>query len=149
VSWGSSPEITRHTLGRRFPAQLDAVTDWISQSNRGEFPVRMAFVVVTDTPVGLVQIDQIDYVAQNAWMGVWLIPEVRAEGLGRQVVTRVLAIARDTLNLRQLRLIVRSDNVVAIRLYKSLGFVHEGRLERAEFREGDYLNVDVMRLEFL
>ena len=145
--WISSPELTRHTLGRRFPVQDDAIEDWIAVSNRGQFPTRIVFVIETNLPVGMVQLDDIDWVSQNAWLGIWLVPEVRGKKIGPSAVTEILEYARLSLNLRQVRLLVRSDNLTALNLYQQLGFRHEGKLTDADFRDGQLLNLEMMRID--
>lgn len=48
------------------------------------------------------------------------------------------------LNLHRIYLRVFANNVRAIRSYEKAGFVHEGRLRQAEFRQGQYLDVFFM-----
>ena len=146
-AWSTHAEITRNTLGRRFPAQRNAIQAWILASNVGEYPQRIAYVVSDSGPVGLVQLDQIDWVSGNGWLGIWLIPSSRGAGRGSLVVREICRRAIDDFGLRQLRLLVRTDNVSAIKVYKNLGFQTEGELVQAEFRDGNFLNLFVMRLD--
>ena len=143
--WASDQEITRNTLGRKFPSQRKAIRKWIRISNSGEYPSRLAFTLVTknDQPVGLVQLDQIDWVARNAWLGIWIIPEFRGRGFGKDAMQQLLTKASNEFNLRQIRLLVRSDNTSAVGLYERLGFKIEGELADCEYREGKYVNLQI------
>ena len=51
-----------------------------------------------------------------------------------------------TLGLRQLRLIVKADNSAAIGLYETIGFTQEGVMRDAEFVEGKFRDLVIMRL---
>lgn len=148
AEWASHPEITRNTLGRRFPTQELLVLDWIRSSNTGEFPSRVAFIIEAVEPSGLVQLDQIDWVSKTAWLGIWLIPAARNIGLGSIALRDIMLKAGDELNLRQVRLLVRTENVIAQTVYANAGFEVEGELIRAEFREGRYVNLLILRFEF-
>lgn len=145
--WASHPEITRHTLGRRFPMQMCSIREWIDSSNVGEFPTRVAYLIVDKTPVGLVQLDQIDWVAMNAWLGVWVIPEAQKVGRGSLAVKSLLDFAAQTLGLRQIRLLVRKDNQNAITVYERLGFHQEGELVDAEYRDGIFQSLILMCID--
>ena len=142
--WASHPEITRNTLGRRFPTQELFVLDWIRSSNTGQFPSRVAFIIQDLEPCGLVQLDQIDWVSKTAWLGIWLIPDARGVGHGAEATAEILRYAARDLGLRQLRLLVRSDNGEAVSLYARFGFQTEGELIDAEYRDGEFQSLLVM-----
>jgi RimJ/RimL family protein N-acetyltransferase len=143
--WGSHPEITRHTLGRRFPVQLSAIREWLTNTNRAEFPSRLAYIVQHQNPIGLVQLDQVDWVAKNAWLGIWIIPDARRAGYGSLALERLIGLATEHFGMRQVRLVVRKDNRAAIALYRKFGFQSEGELVDAEYREGALQSLVIMR----
>jgi len=49
-----------------------------------------------------------------------------------------------TLNLNRVFLRVFETNPRAIRSYEKAGFIHEGRLRQAEFRDGQYVDILLM-----
>lgn len=71
-------------------------------------------------------------------VGYWLVPEVHGEGYGREAVSLLVdyvfegyahpAVGADTF----------ADNDASRGLLESLGFTLEGRLRKAEYREGAY-----------
>lgn len=148
LEFANSQEIVRHTLGRRFPSQTSNVTDWISSSNTGEFPTRIAMIIedAQSQQVGLVQIDQINWVSRNGWFGIWLIPNQRRKGYGDFSIKAIVNYSFTTLGLRQLRLIVKTDNSAAIGLYETIGFTQEGVMRDAEFVEGKFCDLVIMRV---
>ena len=149
LEFANSQEIVRHTLGRRFPSQTSNVTDWINSSNTGEFPTRIAMIIedAQILQVGLVQIDQINWVSRNGWFGIWLIPNQRGKGYGEFALTSIINYSFATLGLRQLRLIVRTDNSAALGLYEKFGFAKEGEMVEAELVGGKFHNLIMMRLD--
>jgi len=144
--WASSSEIAPHTLGRRFPMQISSIHEWIKMSNCGEFPTRIAYLILDGSPVGLAQLDQIDWIAKTAWLGVWVIPVARSAGCGSVAVKHLIKFASESFGLRQIRLLVRKDNQPAILIYHRFGFQPEGELENAEYRDGTFQNLILMRL---
>ena len=149
LEFANSQEIVRHTLGRRFPSQASNVADWINSSNVGEFPTRIAMIIESgeSQQAGIVQIDQINWVSRNGWFGIWLIPNHRRKGYGEFSIKAIINYSFVTLGLRQLRLIVKADHSAAIRLYKTIGFTQEGVMREAEFVEGKFHDLIIMRLD--
>ena len=57
---------------------------------------------------------------------VFVTPTHRKNGIGRALVSELLAIARDDEKLLQINLAVNTANTTAVELYKSLGFAVYG-----------------------
>lgn len=97
--------------------------------------------------IGHVGLYNIDYRIRSAEFGI-LIGErsLWGKGLGRTCTKLVLEYGFNELNLNRIYLSVISTNKRAIRLYRSLGFVEEGCLRKAQFKGGRYLDVLVMAL---
>jgi RimJ/RimL family protein N-acetyltransferase len=81
----------------------------------------------------------------NIW-GVFVAPEVRGQGVGRQLMQAVLTHIHTLDGLRQVRLSVESTNVSARRLYRSLGFVTYGVEPDVLYVNGHYYDEDHMIL---
>lgn len=58
--------------------------------------------------------------------GLYVSPDARAKGAGRQLVERALELARSAPEIRQVVVAVTADNAVARHLYESLGFIQFG-----------------------
>lgn len=71
-------------------------------------------------------------------------PDWAGRGAGRALMQAAIELADDWLNLRRLSLVVFVDNVVALAMYRSLGFVVEGTMVEYGFRRGDYIDAHVM-----
>lgn len=79
--------------------------------------------------------------AHTGWFGMGLIQEWRGRGLGRHLLTAVIDWAEDHPLLRKVDLQCRGDNLRAMGLYRSLGFVEEGR-QRDHIRLEDGTTID-------
>ena len=74
------------------------------------------------------------------------------QGYGTEAVRLLVKHGFNTLNLNRIFLHVFENNPRAIRAYEKAGFVHEGKLRQAEFKDGIYIDILVMSIlkdEFL
>jgi ribosomal protein S18 acetylase RimI-like enzyme len=79
--------------------------------------------------------------------GVHVAPELRGRGVARALMRRLIAHARDHVEL--LHLTVTCGNAAAAALYRGLGFVPFGTQRRA-LKIGDrYFDWDMMQLDFM
>ena len=70
-----------------------------------------------------VQRERMQKLAHKAYIwGMYVAPEARRGGIGRQLLTHALAYAGNDLGVRQVNLRVNTRNVAALKLYESLGF---------------------------
>ncbi|MBN1538240.1 MAG: GNAT family N-acetyltransferase [Anaerolineales bacterium] len=63
------------------------------------------------------------------------------QGYGSEAVQLLLEHGFNTLNLHRVYLRVFEDNKRAIRAYEKCGFIHEGHLRSAEYKDGKYVDV--------
>lgn len=71
----------------------------------------------------------------SAWQG---------KGVGSRLMSAVLELADNWLNILRLELFVYTDNASAIALYTKFGFVVEGTLRSMAFRAGQYVDLHIM-----
>lgn len=84
----------------------------------------------------------------QAELGITVVKECWGMGLGRRLTECIIAWATGQ-NLRKLYLRVFDDNERAIALYRSLGFIEEGRLREDMLRaDGSYSDTIVMARHF-
>jgi len=78
-------------------------------------------------------------IKHNGHFGISILKEYRGKGLGKLLMKLVLDEAIKNLhNLRLITLGVFATNELAIRLYKSFGFIEYGRLPEAFFRNCEW-----------
>jgi RimJ/RimL family protein N-acetyltransferase len=78
--------------------------------------------------------------AHAGTLGIGLLPELRGKGIGKMLLDMTVA-AAERLDFRRIELTAFSDNVRAIALYETRGFVHEGVLRAAACFGGEYRDI--------
>lgn len=79
--------------------------------------------------------------------GMYIVPEMRGQGLAKSLMLELIRKASDCEGLEQINLTVISDNVFAQKLYKSLGFEVYGVEHNALKYNGQYFDEDFMVLK--
>ncbi len=93
-------------------------------------------------PVGNCAFHVQDWRVRSAELGIFIGEKsCWGQGYGTEVMQLLLAYGFETLNLNRIYLRVYENNHRAIRAYEKAGFVHEGRMRQAEFRNGNYEDV--------
>jgi putative acetyltransferase len=73
-------------------------------------------------------------------LAIAIAPERQGQGLGRQMMARLLDWADRWGQVLRIELHVHADNAAAITLYRSLGFVEEGRHRAYALKNGAYVD---------
>ena len=73
-------------------------------------------------------------------LGIAVAPAWQRQGVGRRLMTRLLDWADHWAGVLRVELWVHADNEHAIALYRSLGFVEEGRHRAYALKDGRYID---------
>jgi len=101
-----------------------------------------------DTVVGWCDVVPAREDPRTGWLGMGVLPEYRGQGVGRALITRTLAWARE-IGLQRVQLDVYADNGRARRLYASLGFQQVAVRPRDRVIGGVPMDVIKMTLDLL
>jgi UDP-4-amino-4,6-dideoxy-N-acetyl-beta-L-altrosamine N-acetyltransferase len=102
--------------------------------------------------IGIVRMDEIDYINRSIRVGGDILPEYQGKGYGKRMFQLFKKYCFDYLNMHRMWLLVLETNDVALRLYRGVGFVEEGRQRQAIYRDGrymDYIMMSLLRSEYL
>ena len=141
---------TSRTLGAVAPFSLPMEEAWFErmsadQGKGGYFFV--ACLLEDDRPIGTVGLFDLDLQNGNAGLGISIgTPGDRGRGLGTDMLRALVAFGFGMLRLERIWLEVYDINPAARRVYERVGFVHEGTLRRAVFREGRFLDLHRMAI---
>jgi RimJ/RimL family protein N-acetyltransferase len=150
VAWRNDPEIRDQVLGFRFPVSHVMELDFIKRAIAGEGMNQCVAGIVDLSDgalVGLVYLKDIDWISRHAAFGMMIGRRDRqGQGLGRRALGLMLRHAFNVLNLERVYLFVADYNAAALKLYETIGFMHEGTLRRHVALDGRYYDLLVMGL---
>jgi RimJ/RimL family protein N-acetyltransferase len=122
----------------------DKSRDW----RKFEFRIR---TLAEDKLIGFIELFM-QWNQQTAWLGIGIgEADYRGKGYGSDALRVVVSYAFRELGLYRVSLSVFSYNQRAIRAYEKVGFVHEGTLRSALYRDGqrfDMLLMGILRPEW-
>jgi diamine N-acetyltransferase len=123
LAWRNKPEV-RRCFRTTDEIHLDSHKDWFSKYV--DLPNDFMFIIeVDEKPVGQLGIYHISDDRHSAEFGRLLIGEpcCQGRGIARAATTEILRYAFEALQIIRVFLEVRLDNVPALGLYQSLGFM--------------------------
>ena len=104
-----------------------------------------AFAVdVDEVLVGRAALFCVDELARSGEVGLSLLPAHQGKGYGRDVLRVLLGYGFRSRNLRRIHLQTLASNEPALRAYRAVGFVEEGRRREHAWVEGRYDDVVLM-----
>lgn len=95
-------------------------------------------------PVGLIRITDIDFVNSNSCVGLDVFEDFRGQGNAVKIMRMIQSYSFNYLNMHRLWLLVKEDNIPAIKTYRRTGFRHEGIMRDHIYRDGKYYNYLLM-----
>jgi RimJ/RimL family protein N-acetyltransferase len=124
------------------PETLEAYRERHAQRGQGsnaEFAVDVDGVLV-----GRAGLFGVDDLARMGEIGLSILPDAQGQGHGRDVLRVLLGYGFRSRNLRRIHLQTLASNEPALRCYRAVGFVEEGRLREHAWVEGAYDDVVLM-----
>ena len=111
------------------------------------FPPGVMPLDVDWVPIGNCGFHAIDWRNRSVELGI-AIGEKRFwnQGYGSEAMRLLVKFGFETLNLHRIWLRVLANNLRAIHSYEKVGFVHEGRMREAEFKNGSYADTLLMSI---
>lgn len=149
MEWVNDPDVVG-TLSDSFllPKSDSAIESWIKGNMERDSDKEAHFVVAdreTERYIGQIDFHVIDWKNRSARIGLVIgAPWARGKGYGSEALRTLIDYAFRFMNLHRVDLLVREDNLSARRCYEKCGFVEEGRMRQAIYRDGRYLDMIVM-----
>lgn len=139
----TSPEVYADTMQLPYPSR-EYWRKRIGEAPEGVFSM---VAVVGDRLVGMVSVETFPHRPRRRHvgrMGISVHAEWQGKGVGTALMAAAVNLADNWLNLTRLELEVYADNAAAIHLYERFGFVYEGTLRQHAFRDGEYVDSNMM-----
>ncbi|WDV45130.1 GNAT family protein [Clostridiaceae bacterium M8S5] len=100
---------------------------------------------VRENAIGIISLINMDLFNRNAEFIIDIgDKDYWGKGIGKEAMSLILDYGFKELNLHRIYLRVYSFNERAIKLYEKKGFVHEGKMIEAIFRDGKYHDIVIM-----
>jgi UDP-4-amino-4,6-dideoxy-N-acetyl-beta-L-altrosamine N-acetyltransferase len=103
-----------------------------------------------DTFVGIIRMDEIDWVNRSIRVGCDVVPNLRGKGYGKLIMEMIKEYCFKYMNMHRLWLAVLEFNRIARHIYEKAGFKVEGRYRKAIYRNGkyhDYILMSILKEE--
>lgn len=155
VTWFNDPQVTAGLM-LSIPLSFEDEQNWFDSMQKTpaeQHPLMIDYHLGENwIPVGDGGFHVINWRVRSAEVGI-MIGEKQYwnQGLGTEAMQLLLRHGFQTLNLNRIELRVYETNRRAIRSYEKVGFVHEGRMRQAMYKEGAYVDVlwmSVLRSEW-
>jgi RimJ/RimL family protein N-acetyltransferase len=143
---GENNPIVREALFMALPIPFIVEEEKIKRYMNSNDSIMLTIIEKTkNVPVGQTGLTRIDYIHRTAIYYLAIVePAYWSRGLGAETTHLMIKYAFETLNLNRVQLHVCSENAPAIKIYKRVGFVKEGVLRQAMYRNGGYHDFWVM-----
>lgn len=149
-TWRNDLKFNNSILSHSFPVTEELEKAWIQEVVENRNNNELIFGICeknSDKLIGITKIYNINWISRNSNFGIYIYStKDRGRGFGKEVTELLIKYAFDVLNLRKIKLEVLEKNKTAIKLYQSLNFVTEGKLDEERYLDSKYENVMLMAL---
>jgi RimJ/RimL family protein N-acetyltransferase len=123
-----------------------AVKQWFAELRWGGTDLAL-IIVVDGVPAGMVGYFDRSFRSRNAVLYIYVgEKQFRGRGVGKAALQHLLKICFLRKKMHKVLLTVYTENTVAVGLFRSAGFVEEGRLTEMEYFDGAYHDTIYMTL---
>jgi len=155
VQWLNDPEVTAGLM-IIMPLSREEEQHWFDKIMAHPPAERPLAIEIKDADtwrlVGNCEFHDISPVNHSATVGIFIGDKsIWDSGYGTEAMQVMLKFGFESLNLNRIALMVYDTNPRAQHVYEKVGFVHEGRLRQARFKNGQYgdeLLMSVLRSEW-
>lgn len=152
-SWRNDKN-TIDLLGANFRyINLETDKEWINNYQKNRDKQVRCSICIDKKIIGLISLTSIDNINRKSELHVLIgDKDSRGKGYGKKSIQLMLNHAFNNLNLNKVYLTVLSSNFIAKKLYSDLGFKEEGVLRKEIYKNGDYVDCNIMSIlkeEFL
>ncbi|MFX1286900.1 MAG: GNAT family N-acetyltransferase [Promethearchaeota archaeon] len=150
LKWFNDPEITQYLIRYR-PMTRIAEEDWIENLKDTDNNIYFSIVIPhEDKPeklIGNCDLHNINWKDRVAEAGILIgEKEYQNKGFGTEAMELLLEYGFNTVNLNRIELHVYDYNVRAIKSYKKVGFIEEGRKRQFVWYNGSYHDAIMMSI---
>lgn len=144
--WKNDEETYMYLAGGFMPTSIDQQEKWLdSLIDTSGNNKRFIICEKNDLSIGLVGLYNINWIHRTCEIGIFIgNKEARGKGYGKEACILIERFAREYVNLRKIKLSVVSDNIMALNMWRSLGYKKIGEYAKERFIKGSYRNLTLM-----
>jgi len=150
VHWRNDPEIRDNILSTPFPVSEALEDNWVENVLLDQSNSRIILgieTLVQQKLIGFIYLKNIDWISRVTWFGIMIGEKnYQGKGMAREAMQILFNYAFSRINLRKICLEVGAFNSRAIKLYETLGFKQEGRLDKQIFLNNEYHDLILMSI---
>ncbi|MEN8240950.1 MAG: GNAT family protein [Chloroflexota bacterium] len=148
VAWLNDPEV-RENLSMYLPLSMAQEEQWFEKMLKQPPETQPLVIEVQEKddwiPIGNMGVFDHQKISHSGELGIMIGNKAYwNKGFGTRSIQLMLRHCFETLNLNRVSLIVFQTNPRAIRCYEKVGFVHEGKMREAHYKNGKYIDVLMM-----
>ena len=146
--WVNDPEVNEG-LAVYLPMSMLDEENWLEGASRRDQEQKPLSIDIKDGNdwrlIGNCAFFDIEWIPRTAEFGILIGDKsVWNQGYGTETVELILQHGFETLNLNRIHLKVYSTNPRARRVYEKAGFILEGTMRQAVYRQGKYADIQIM-----
>jgi UDP-4-amino-4,6-dideoxy-N-acetyl-beta-L-altrosamine N-acetyltransferase len=147
IKWRNDATIKQMAMMHPFPITENVEKEWYENiiNKKDDKTVYFTITLRNDDPIGFITLNRINHINRNCYLGIVIgDPGSQGKGYGFESMQVVMDYVFNTLNLNKITLEVIETNHNALKLYRKLGFIEEGRLRKHYFAEGKYFDIIIL-----
>ncbi len=140
-------ENKKMTMGIRFPITFEGDMVWYDSINNDRSNKNIFFAIKkqdTSDTIGLVQLNNIDWINRNAFVGIQILKTETGKGVGYIALDLIVHYAFNILNLNKILAHVVAYNNASLNLFKKCKFEQEGVLKSHIYYDNKYHDLVVL-----
>ena len=142
LKWFNDPEITQYLVPFR-PMTRMAEEEWIENLKNREDSIHFSIVIPhedgSEKLIGNCGLHKIDWKNRVAEAGIVIgEKDYQNKGYGTEAMELLVEYGFNTVNLNRIQLFTDAFNIKALKSYKKVGFIEEGRKRQCFWSNGKY-----------
>lgn len=149
LKWHNQADIVEMYSGHPFPVNEEMERKWYEKILCSNIPTTVFGIELVSEQklIGITLLKDIDLIHRSAETAIYLgDSDTRGKGLSYEALMETVEFAFSKLGLNRVWLKVRTDNTPAMELYKKAGFILEGTLRQAVYKNGSYHDLNLLSL---
>ena len=120
---------------------LEETKQWFHKYNPDFY-----IITLDNEKIGYFRLSNYSDVNKNIYIGADISPKFKGKGFGKLSYEKFIPFLFETYNLNKISLEVLSNNIIALNLYKKLGFVTEGVKRQEVYKNNQWVDSIIMSI---